>query len=668
MRMHDTRPNQSRILSCSHPDYLAYSCDFSELWVGAKDINLARSHNWLGGFKGRPELAESIWKPIIAQSAGRKPRALVDTLNSLRRFFRFLDAYESQGFQQVEHLEDLRSEHSMLWQNPMSDAWQPPNQKRAYNQVGSLLQEARRELLGRNDIFDWHPFPKREPTESKDLPSEPEIREALSLLKETARRIFARWSHADALAKTGRNILDVHRKIGVKGAFDERVNEADIHATYRELIKRTGDPLPSIYLLKEALGLSKVSNCVPTWWPRHPNDHPRGGEKLLLDEIIEGLYPTYADVDSLLLLFVARTGWNVSTALAIDVSDPNWSYPHGDPESDLWRIESRKERGNSWQWTLSQGKNMTGAYQVISKLVERTKPLRDLAERQPERAPNRAITLRSPWIVAGTSFRSYHVLVRNTEHSSAAATHWKSMIRCHNDIVAPPRPRIPESMTPSDWRDIYADFVFRDSRYSWVLVQWALGHRHMRTTRHYLRSRLWRSHSESKLSHLVTVMIDGIEVNARVDATLIRAKIEFNFAPDPVRLETLENHRREVAQSDLSYTGHACTSPFTPPPEIDPGNPADGTERCKRGDRCTSCPLALAVDSIHMSKRVAELMWLQRNVNEVIWRESHYACDLDSLQAELKQWPPEEVASHIRSWQEKIEDGRHRVLRFGARQ
>jgi hypothetical protein len=258
--------------------------------------------------------------------------------------------------------------------------------------------------------------------------------------------------------------------------------------------------------------------------------------------------------------------------------------------------------------------------------------------------------------------------VRVKDPTSGLAGHWRNLIESHNKNAPPHRPRIPVTMTPSDWRDIYAHFVFKDSRYSWVLVQWALGHKHMRSTRNYLRSRLWRHYSENKLTNLITVVIDGIEVHARVDATIIRASVEFNHVADEADLTRLKNHRIAVQERELSYTGHACSDPFHPPQEIDPGNPADGTKRCRRSDRCPSCPLAQAIDSWHMSKRVAELQWLRTQVSEVIWCESHYSVDLESLQAELKQWPADHVAAQIEHWEHAITSGKHKVLRFGGKQ
>lgn len=656
----------AKIIQCTHPDHLSHSVDFSEFWNGTSRTAPERRSNWKGDILARPELADAIWRALRQHLAGRKPSAFLSAVSALRAFFRFLDAYEAAGHQPIASLEDIRMEHSILWLNPLPGTWEPPNQKRVHNIVGALIRTARKDIYGPQDTFDWHPFHKRNPINRKELPSEPETREALALLKSRARDIFARWKRADELASQGRNLLDIRQGKGRSGAFDFEVSEADLHTTYREVVKRTGDPIPSVYLVTAALGHAKGQRNIPSWWPAHPPGHARHGERIQIDELIAGLYPSIEDIQTLLLLFIARTGWNASTAVALDISDGNWAQLHGDASSGLWRIESMKERANSWQWTLSQEKTTTGAYQIIKVLLDRTSALRSLVLTSPERSSHPSIAARSPWLAAGSSWRTSHVFVQTSEHVNRPAAHWKKLVKEHNASAPLHRPRVPEWMTPSHWRDIYADFVFRDSRYSWVMVQWALGHKHMRTTRHYLRSRLWRQSSEKKLSHLVTTLINGIEVNARIDFAVIRAEVDLGLKVDKVALDRLDLHRVELRERDLSYTGHFCTSPFTPPRQIDPTNSFNGLERCKRGERCTSCPQGLAVDSSLMCKRVAELKWLKNNTNDVIWHESHYACDLDSLLAELTQWPDEDVASQIRHWQEKIAQGHHRVLRFGG--
>lgn len=673
-----SRADQSpfaRVIICSHPSYEGYSKDFSEFWLGAPESKLTvrgEKKKWGGGFKGRPALADTIWPELQDHLLGRKPVVFNNTVASLRAFWRFLNDYEQQGFASVQQLSDISTALSMLWLNPIDGAWSA-HSAQAHETIGLLVRKARqREKL--QGAWAWHPFPRAERTESKELPTESQTREAMHLLKRTAHEIYARWKRADALAVDGRNLLAVRRaRQGdrsadgrLKSAFDFELTEADAHATYRAFIASSGNPLPSMSELFVAMGLK--GKDYPPWWPTYDDSHPLAGQMVRWRAIVAGLYPTSEDIDCLSQLCMARSGWNPSTVFELDISSDEWARPHGEAGSPLWLIESFKNRSNAWQWTISPQKLSTGFHHIVATLVQRTQPLRELAARDSSRCNRADLIRRSCWIYPGLSKSDQaSVLVRSDQNGTIGSQYWKSLVREHNTKASPEK-QIPEAMTPSDWREIYAGYVFKDSRYSWVLVQWALGHKHVSTTRHYLRRLLWRRYSEKKLAELQIVLIDGIEAHGRVDAAIIRAKVDLGLELSGSDVERLETHRRIIHERELSYSGYGCADRLRPPPEIDPGNPSDGSMPCRRGERCPFCPQAMAIDAVHMCKSVAELRWLRRHVNATVWMESDYAARLDVLEADLRQWPADEVNRYVAHWEAEIEAGRLKVIRFGSRQ
>jgi len=536
--------------------------------------------------------------------------------------------------------------------------------------IGKLVRRTR-ERLRLPHAWVWGSFPKGSLIEAKDLPTDAQVRGVMSLLKQTAYAIYRRWKRADALASVGRNLLDLPRTPSNKNVlgkysstFDFETTEADAHATYRALIAKCGDPLPSTTDILKNLGLQ--GHNFPDWWPKHDKDHSLAGEQVSHRTLVEGLYPSREDIDCLSLLCMARSGWNPATVYALDVSKENWATLHGEVGSPLWLIKAFKDRSGTWQWTLSPGKLSTGFHYIVSLLIQRTKPLRALIESDASRCATPAIAARSPWIFAGVLGYAGRVFVRTDTNAGAAGTYLRQLAREHNDSATPDKV-VYEFIAPSDWRDIYASHVFQDSRYSWVLVQWALGHKHMASTRHYLRRLLWRRYSEKRLYDLQILLIDGIAAHARVDATIIRARIDLGTDPSDSDIARLESHRRIVQERELSYSGYGCMDRYHPPAEVDPANPRDGSSPCRRGDRCPSCPLAQAIDVQHMAKRLAELQWLSRQVSATVWLESHYAADLDVLQADLMQWPAKEVTAHVAHWERKIQSGQHKVIRFGGR-
>jgi len=665
----------TRVVQCSHPAYPNKRKDFSELWHGASDDHLAenRRGSWGGGFRGRPRLAEQLFGAIQGHLALKKPSIIQITLHALRAFWRFLDRYEAAGFKPVDELSDLHSGHSVLWQQPVEDSWEAASNQPSYTLIGKLIRQSR-DRAGLTGPFAWEPFAHREAIE-KDLPTDAEVREAMWLLKTQVRATFARWERADRLAASGRNLLGVERATD-RGrqsdgyyyrAYGQVVTEADLHATYRALITQSGKAVPTLGDLFKALGMS----VQPTWWPKLGEGHPERGARVRWRDLVEGVYPNLNDVCFATCLCMARSGWNSATVLDLDISRSDWAVPYGELGSTLWLVQSFKARSHEWQWTLSQERLSTGVYSIVRRFQERTSYLRQWLSESGTQPGVDVLAKASPWpyvflrSVLGSPGTIGTVGVLNSDNLSAVSGTWKKAIRAHNESSGV-RTKIPESFVPSDWRDVFASFVFLQSRYSLLLLQWALGHKSMHSVRDYLRKKLWRRYSEKRVHDLQTAVIDGIEVSRRVDATVLRAKLEHGVDPSDAALERLRRHRAEIKERNLSYSGHDCVDRLHPPPEIDPGNPADGTVRCRSGDRCASCPLGVAIDSFHMTKRLAELHWLRRNVSETIWAESHYATDLASLEASLKQWPAGEVDAHLAHWSGEILSGRHRVIRFGA--
>src|SRR5438445_836461 len=451
-----------RVIACSHVDYPNYRKDFSEFWIGAAAKETRGTMPSKGDFRGRPVLAEGLWPAIRDELQGRKPHLFQCVFSALRSFWRFLDAFERQGFAPVLEVADIRSGLAMLWLNPVDRAWDPSNSSQSFEMIGKLLRRTR-ERLRLADAWVWCSFPNRERTATKDLPSDAQVRASMSLLKQTAYAIYRRWKRADVLASVGRNLLEIPRngRCGstVTGmystAFDFEPTEADAHATYRAFIAKSGNPLPSRLEFFKGFGLQGDSS--PNWWPKYEHGHLPPSE-LQFRTVVDGLYPTNDDIDCLALLCMARSGWNPSTVYALDVSTARWATLHGEAGSPLWLIEAFKDRARAWQWTLSPERLSTGFHHIVSLLIQRTKPLRALIEDDATRCDTPAIALRSPWISAGLQCAAGRVLVRSATNAGAGFAYWKRLVREHNDRAAPDK-LIQEFIAPSDWRDIYASHV-----------------------------------------------------------------------------------------------------------------------------------------------------------------------------------------------------------------
>lgn len=645
---------------------------YIELWRGAPN-NEVRAGQWKGGFSGRPGLAEALWPAIQASYRGKSSKTLRQYLFNLRTFWRFLDVYEAWSDTTVQ-LPQCNELLGSLWRHPPSkDAWTPVRRVILSN-VGAILRLSHR-IAGTEKTFFWPVLPK-EPVDGKDIADQVQAKAALNLLKREAQAIYARWKRADQLASQGRNLLVCTRNDSNQLGF--RPTEADFHATYRAFILSSGDPSPTAETLYAALGVKDGKR--PTFW------------KARFTDLQAGLYPTMDDLCCLSQLFMARTGWNASTTYSLDINNSNWAVRlPGD--LDLYRIESWKDRSHAWQDTVCRGRLTTGPYHIVSALLGRTAPLRALIRFDMGRVSGALVqdALRSPWLAVGTKRVSGRVLSLKADASDGSPHRWwRTKIEQHNrfaaewnclvDIesshglaaqknqsksLAPAlqhrKVQIPKNMTPSDWRDIYAGFVFVDSSYSWLLTQWALGHKRLASTRHYLRNRLWRRFSEGKLLEAQVEIFAHLEAG-ELDHAVLRCKLDLGVEPTAEDRKRLEAFRDRLKRQEITPSGYHCGLPLNPPPEMDPGNPSDGTMRARCGARCPCCPIGLAVDPDYMTKTLVALRLKRRDMSVAAWDESQYPAEIEMLEYDLQQWSEEHIAGRIAHWEAEFAAGRERPI------
>ena len=659
--------------------------DFMDLWTGVSDDEV-RTARWGGGYSGRPELAEALWPAIKLNLDGAARSTARSRLVYLRQFWRFLDAFETTFMERVS-FETIGEVIAHVWTHPPAEcSWKA--EAEAVRTIGQLTRLAH-QLRGTEESFFW-PSVEAPPKVIKDIATDQQAWAALQILKREALAIFARWDRADRLASTGRNLLDCKRDWG--GRYGFRPTEADIHATYRAFLKSTGNCLGTAESFYRACGCA--SRVKPKW--------------LHLDfaDLVAGLYPTTADLACLTQLFMARTGWNPSTVYSLDIRNPDWAVRlPGDME--LYRIVSWKERSNAWQDTVCNGRVTTMPYQIVKTLMERNEPLRDHLLLHPELLSTGNIeeAKRSPWIAAnvGRSYIGEVTTLPPDATSGVPMPWWRDKVRKYNqeatqfNLVAseanrafaannkvvgrnndllghddaerslqqvgsatPLRPLIPEDMTPSDWRDIYATYNFANTRFSLLLTQWAMGHKHLKTTREYLKTRLWRRYSEKRLQQAQSAIFQQLS-EGRLDFAELRAKLDMGVEPTDADRKRLAEYREKLKQEELTPAGYVCTTQLNPPPEMDPGNPSDGTMRARCGHRCAFCPMkGLAVEPHYLVKVLVSLRKARGTMSLVAWAESQYPEELRMIEHDLKQWPQSEIDKLIEQTEANFSDGRDR--------
>lgn len=671
-----TEVNKQKLVVCSALGHAPVPHDFGQLWEGAPEVIVGHaSANWGGALRGRPVLAEQLWPHILRQLEGQSSPAIQGLQSSIRVFYRFLDAYEQAFDERINSLQDVNAALSVVWLAPVDQKWKMPSHS-AYCAVGKIIKDAHIAVHGRERPYLWAHYPKAGKVLGKNLPNHDSVRYLIRSLKNDVRAIYARWERCDKLASTGVDLRSIYVPRELRKGIDKGGGplangyvacEADAHATYRGIITDTGNPFPSPSEIREAFGLGAVESPSLKrlgFWPK--NDF---GEAVSMEQLKYGLYPSRSDVSVMAGLFIAQSGWNASTLLSLDISSSEWAQPHGMVKSSrLMMLQSWKARSKQYQWVLSIEKMKTGPYQIIKRLIDRTSSIRSFLGAGSD-VPKETLLL-SPWVYVGgigAYASTATALSIAGKHSGAGLEGWWKAYLTKYNKQAPEGKRFSGSVTLSDFRDIFAEYVFKTSRYNWLYAQWALGHKSVKTTRHYLRTLMWKRAGEAQLLKITTILIDGLEVSARVDPVEIRARAEFNYEPSEADIDRLEKYREKKSELKLTYSGYYCSDPTHPPREIDPSNPSDGSVPCRRQERCGGCIKGQAVDGFYLARRVVELRHIRSQVSVTGWSDSHQSSDLDALEASLKQWDEVEVEKWVAEWSSAIQEKRHMVIWSGVK-
>lgn len=593
---------------------------------------------WTGGFKGRPELIAELAPYYRAQLATATQATAERIQAGLRAWWRLLDATDHLApVSRLEHLNELHgalAAREGFTAGQMSALLRAANPARVERKLPTLVFEA-----------------PREPAKPADLPDKRAIAAIYHDLKNRVRSCQERFQRADTLA--------------AQGALSPACNavplsEATVHFSYRAHAAKSGNPVPAV---------------VPGLRLELKAETP---ELQRLSLPVFGCFPSKADVQAVLLLFLLKTGWNAQTALDLAATGP-WLRKHP-TSAEHHLVVGTKSRGNSEQVAVGLEKSELSPGRLIQALLERTKPLREklfgqlaAVEAQQAEIPSEAGHLlaaelrrksRSPWLFVDPSRKNaIGALKLDTyaqSHDEQVLRKWireaneREARRAELNGAAPYR--IPESITISDFRDAFIAFSYESSGFNWLVAKLAAGHASIESLKTYLRHRQWRAHGERQVSNFQEALWAEIQQRRIVDPAILRGLVE--------RGEVTEAQRQRWADhKDRTRVGMGCKDFRHPPKQVVP----DHTEGAGcRVQRCTLCPLGVVFnDSLgHLARRLAELQVLQEQMPLTSWFESSFPEEVDATNATLALFEPGRVQAELEHWRTEIREGRHRVLQF----
>lgn len=360
----------------------------------------------------------------------------------------------------------------------------------------------------------------------------------------------------------------------------------------------------------------------------------------------------------LFVLFVLRTGWNRSTAMALDLKTCITAHP---TSSDHHVVRAIKTRGNTEQAAIGLNKSILSPGNIVRFLERATEDLRarvqqeiTILERKGPKgdpdgwrlqmAPLQGL-LRSPWL-----FEFQQTLEVGSVSVNRSL---RDVIRSMN-AEAPPDRQVPETISLGDLRDAYIGFAYEYSGYSWMVAKIAAGHKSLAALKAYLRQRQWKAHGEKKVLRFGESMWELIEQRKIVDPAILHAMVERGQV-------TQEQVDRWLAHKDRTRVGTGCSNFRNPPRRLAPEH-VEGSG-C-RIQRCTLCEHAVvfADSADHLCRRMAELQAIQSTMALTAWLESSFPDEVEMTQSALDQLDPGVVAERLAFWTAQIAAGTHRPV------
>ncbi|WP_441227956.1 hypothetical protein AB7813_05615 [Tardiphaga sp. 20_F10_N6_6] len=621
-----------------------YAIDLREFATGGRYIekNERVKRLWRGDFNGRPTFARQLARMIQSENF---PKTTTKRYRAgLRELFRFLDQDEASGGPPVRQLADLTDAHGYSIHE-----WIGPDKPFNYRSVKAVV-DAMRSHYSMPPLF----WPARRPDViAAEEPMSPGAARALyKAVKAECRELKRMHREGLQLARAGAMPDDDEPPLH----WSKPENRAFLAAQSSTLRLLSKDEL-------SARGVYRALYAHQGQGPSYLS--PLVGKRGAVgwSGALRWFHPTLSDIALLLWLFLIGTGWNLSTALALDVSEErNWCEAHPTNQKFVI-IHAMKARSKRRQIAFSLAIPEFHPHQIIRYALEITSTLRATARYELEQARNKQAAeptpklaariaelmaiIRSPWLHQSKRLGGVSAVTGPTSTLNAIIRE----VARRNDLVE----EYPEldTITSSSPRDTWIQYAYVQSGYHVLIAQLAAFHKSPKTLKHYLKSMRYRALSEISARKLYNAVFDEISAGRLVDPTRLRLLVQNGQISD-------EQERRLLDLRQRTRVGAACLAPYTPPRNIAPDH-VDGT-LC-RVQRCTGCPHGVIfADSIDLLTRAyAELVHIQRTIPFAAWSGSSFADELISLAETLKLFPASEVQDRIDSWITRFRSGELRV-------
>lgn len=632
---------------------------------------------WGGPYTGRPDLIAELAPAIQARCSLLGRSGVNGYLSSLRAWWRLFDAIESDSVttgrlnpqvSSVAHLSELHE--AVAKQRNMSGV--------SFRGFRTIADDTR--ILLRLPKLAWISPASR--TEESHLIPEHQARALRTVVKQDWERVLKTWARNDrVMAEADRRAVG---ELTVDLGEDESLLKNWQY--FQSIQQETGLILPSG---DQLLGHRASRRTLS----RH------GLERRVMRAIP---FPTVEEADIAFHLALMNSGWNPCTLLNVDAGDPYLTRNHPKnagqmvlstdvtddaPEEETLKADKARSGGRT-QFCIGQNSQPSCAPMVVAAYLKRAAPLRDivkadcktaereLAQLQSSGATQEVIaaqlkrvqtlkrSLRSVWLyvdlkgdvgcLKAEQWRRYH-----KPESGKRTVSYLDVVRHRLNAQRPNDDQIP-NITPSDFRDIYARWVYLQSKGNILAVMLALGHSSIETTLGYLRHKVYKVEHDDQIRRFMGHLFDGLG-RGEIDLTKLAQLVRHGeITPE------MEARLAEYRALQRSRIGVGCANPRHPPAHVAPAHVPGrlcGANRClKQCEHARFLPEAM--DGIAM--RVEELMVMSDYLPREPWLKAGFQEELDMGDELLESlFPSAAVAEARAAWRARILAGEHLIPALG---
>jgi hypothetical protein len=655
----------------------------------SKNPRLHASGKWAGPFSGRPELIMELAPAIQARLTLAAAATCQTYTNMLRAFWRVFDQLEATAAPNgctVEKLTNLKQ----LTHLHEAAAHRAGVGASKFVTFVCLADNARR--LMRLPPLLWI-TPSGGAPNRQLIPAD-QAKALKTAIKQDWEKVRKAWERNDAILRG--------EKPDTLSEWEKR--DADIVRQYAEHNEK---------LRRNWLHLERIQNTIGRMLPT-PEQLNDGGYRLnsrtgLTATLMRSIaFPTVEEADIAFHAALMGSGWNPSTLISgLDATLPERIFQHpkdakqsvlivDDPEAtekgmdDFTMQGSKRRAGGRLQFCMGQKKNPASPPAIVALWLERTVVLREqlqhdcvaasaeLARLKAAGAAQEIIErefmafqtlqqgLRNVWLyvdrfgkinwIDGQLWSRYKTPGAERRQCSYLD---QVIARLNTERATRDQPAI-RRITASDFRDIYARWVYKQTGGNIIAVMLALGHSSLQSTNAYTDNNIFSAENDETVRRFMIHLFEELQ-QGRVDITILSQLVR--HGPLTPEMQARLEEYRGLMRSRVKV---GCADARHPPAHIEPDHEEGkwcGTHRCLR-----DCPnarfLPESIDGIAM--RVEELLVISDHLPLDKWVKEKFEEELDAGEFVLAGlFSADEVAQARALWREKILAGKHVVPGVG---